>query len=303
MPKTISLAAYLLKVRDVREREDETLSEIDGETDLLDYLNEQLGAMRETKHNEQHQQVLSVTRLTKSNRTLLGLMEEGEYGAETNIYSVPKQTVVYRRKRDDADLWPYFFRFDIPEGVDVGLLILQRSGNYGIRKVLHRFLRESFANDHEDLRLHLDPIVDPEQVHKYERGLVQEVRFVKVSLPADLADRYDTGNRQAKGRMELVIKAQRGSALPLRKLIATLLQKRERSGVFAIDEGNFEYNDVRVKARVDGTSRTFSIGDPKLRSYYDITSAVKIERGGHPSFESMNEAASELAERLLSKLF
>ena len=54
--------------------------------------------------------------------------------------------------------------------------------------------------------------------------------------------------------MELVIKASRGGSLPdrVQARVAKLLQKRERAGVFALDDGNFEYNDVKVKTQVGG---------------------------------------------------
>ena len=305
MPMIISLAAYLVRIRDLNEREDEVLSEIEGDRDLLDYLYEQLGIMKEMKHNKEHQQVLTVTKLGKSGRRLSGLIETGEYGRETNIYSVPEQKIVYRRKTQDADLWPFYFMVDIPEGTDDGLLILQRTGNFGIRKVVHRFLSESFLIDFGDMRLRLEPIIDPEQLARFERGLIQEVRFVKISLPSDPADAYEGGHQETFGKMELVIKARRGSALPerFREQVAKLLKQRERSGVFAIDSGKFEYNDIKLRTQVGRTTKLFSIGDPKLRSYYEVTDQVTIGPGGHPTFASISKVAEDLADRLLKKMY
>ncbi|MFZ0199532.1 MAG: hypothetical protein WB523_22730 [Candidatus Sulfotelmatobacter sp.] len=105
--------------------------------------------------------------------------------------------------------------------------------------------------------------------------------------------------------MELVIKASRGGSLPdrVQARVAKLLQKRERAGVFALDDGNFEYNDVKVKTQVGGTHRTFSIGDPRLRSYYDITEKIELGGGGHPTFESIAEEAEALADKLIAKMY
>jgi hypothetical protein len=303
MPRTFSLASYLVKVRDVSEKEDEILSDLPDDRDLVTYLNEQLAAMKETKHNEESQQVLAVSKLVKSGRTLTGIIETGDYGTESNIYSVAKKQVVYKRQTQDADLWPFYFTFDIPEGTDEGLLILQRTGNYGVRHVLYRFLYDCFTNDFVDLKLRLDPIVDPEQIAKYSHGVVQELRFIRVTLPPDLADRYDSGHKEFHGRMELVVKARRGGALPLQKYVSKLMAKGERGGIFAIGGGQFEYDDIRMKARVGGTSRTFSLRDPKLRSYHDVTDVVKMGAGGHPTFDSMNEAAMSLAEKLKAQIY
>ena len=73
--------------------------------------------------------------------------------------------------------------------------------------------------------------------------------------------------------------------------------------MFAIDGGKFEYNDVRLRTKVDGTTRTFSIGDPKMRSYYDVTSLVTTGPGGHPTFESIRAAANKLANKLKKQMY
>lgn len=303
MPNAISLASYLIRIHDVTEREDEILSELPDGTDLLDYLDKQLAAMKQTRHNQVSQEVLSVSELSRSARTLIGIIETGDYGRESNIYNVDSRRIVYKRKVEEADMWPFYFRFEVPEGTDEGLLILQRTGNYGIRHVLARFLRESFANDFEDLRFRYEPIVDAKDIERYAHGAVQEVRFVKVDLPRDLEDRYDSGHKEVRGQMELVIRARRGGSLPFQRYLGGLIRKGQRTGVFAIDEGKFEYQGVKVKTKVSGTSRTFQIGDPKLRSYHDISNAVKIGKGGHPTFESLNDAAGELADRLKKQMY
>jgi hypothetical protein len=305
MPTNVSLAAYLVKIRDVKEREDEILSHLTGEdVDFLEYLVEQLGAMKQAQHNEEYQQVLSVTKLRRTDRQISGLIETGDYGLESNIYSTVTKKVVHKRKKQEADLRPFYFMFLIPKELDEGLLILQRTGNYGIRKVLYRFLYDSFNRDFVDFRLHLDPIVDPSQLEKYSHGVVKELRFIKISLPADLADSIQGGHNESRGRMELLIKASRGRSLPdrVQARVARLLRRRERTGVFAMEDGNFEYDDVKIKTQVGGTSRTFSVGDPKIRSYYDVTERIELGAGGHPTLESIAEQAEALAERLMSEL-
>jgi len=306
MPTNISLAAYLVKIRDVKERQDETLSHLTGDDeDFLEYLAKQLSVMKEAQQNEQYQQVLSVTKLKRTDRQLSGMIETGEYGLESNIYSTVTKKVVHKRKKQEADLRPFYFMLQIPLDVDEGLLILQRTGNYGIRKVLYRFLHDSFNRDFVDFRLHLDPIVDPAQFERYSHGKVKELRFIRITLPSDLADSVRGGHTESRGHMELVIKASRGGSLPdrVQARVAKLLKKRERAGVFALDDGNFEYNDVKVKTQVGGTHRTFSIGDPRLRSYYDITGKIELGGGGHPTFESIAEQAEGLAEKLMAKIY
>ena len=70
-----------------------------------------------------------------------------------------------------------------------------------------------------------------------------------------------------------------------------------------MDEGNFEYSDRELRLKSGGTHRIFSVGDPRLRSYYDVTDKNELGAGGHPTYESIAEQAELLAEKLNAQLY
>jgi hypothetical protein len=139
VPRLVSLAAYAVKVWNPNDRDYETLSDFDGEgADVFNFVHDVLSRIKtQTLDQKELQQAFSVPKLEKKNRTLCGTVETGQYGHESDFINVKTTKVVYKRKKDDAEMLPFYFYFEIPEGVEDGILILQRTSNFGIRKVLH----------------------------------------------------------------------------------------------------------------------------------------------------------------------
>jgi len=137
MPQLVSLAAYSIKLWNESDRDLETLSDFDGEgADLLNSLKDILEHIKDnTLDQKELQQALSVTKVAQNSRILAGIIETGEYGRESTIISVETKKPVYHRKTQDAEMWPFYFYIEIPEGAEAGLLILQRTSALGIRKV------------------------------------------------------------------------------------------------------------------------------------------------------------------------
>ncbi len=243
---------------------------------------------------------MSVQKLEKSSRALSGIIETGQYGIESNFINVTTKKSVYRRKKQDAEMLPFYFYVEIPEGTEDGLLILQRTAAFGIRRVLHWILKLAFENKNPDLRPKFMPLVASTEIDKFVKGKIQQVNFVRKIVPADIADSFRTGNKEVNGIMELVIKARKGSILPVNEFIASIFKSRKVSGIFALDEDQkFPYENIKAKVKVGQSTRTINAADPgRIRSYYDITDAVKIGAGGHPVYDSIKEQAQTLASRL-----
>src|SRR5689334_22215790 len=103
MPRLISLAAYFLKVRNVSDKTDEVLSEFDDDEDLLDFFDKALTAIKkEGSHDPDAQQVLTVTKLHREQRSLSGVIETGEYGIESSLLDVDEGKIVHHRSVKQA---------------------------------------------------------------------------------------------------------------------------------------------------------------------------------------------------------
>ena len=131
MPSFSSLAVYVVTVRKANHRKKETLSSILGEHDLLDVLKDYFTQIKkESPDNEGSQILLRVLNFSENDRSLLGMLETGAYGDETVLCERKTKKDVYKRTRDIADMWPFYFHFHIPKGTNEGILIIQRRGNY-----------------------------------------------------------------------------------------------------------------------------------------------------------------------------
>jgi len=302
VPRTISLAAYAVKIWNPSDGDYEYLSNFDGEgSDLLDFMREVLTAIKtKTLDEEAIQHALSVAKLEEGERRLSGTIRTGAYGFESDLINRKTSKLSYKRTKDDAEMLPFYFQCDVPEGVEDGILILQRTATFGIRKVVHWVLDTAFSNKHPEFKLHLQPLVPEAEVNKFIKGKVQKIHFIRKGIPADLADAYDKGHKAVPGTMELVVKARKGSNLPLNSFVNRVFKSKEVGSILALGGGEkFSYENVKVQVKVGRATRTVNAAAPeRIRSYFDITEQVTIGRDGHPEYNSLKEEAEKLSAEL-----
>jgi len=302
----VSLAAYDVKVWNSGDKNSEILSDFDAEgSDLLNFLHTVLlNIKNSTLDQKELQQAMAVSKLDKQSRILTGIIETGDYGRESNIINVGTKKTVYRRKMEDAEMWPFYFFIEIPEGIEDGLLILQRTAHYGIRKVLHWVLDTAFTEKYPDFQLRLSSLADQDQMEKYIKGRVQEITFVRKTISPDIEENYDRGHQEVHGSVELVIRARRGSALPMNSWLSKIFKSRKPVGIFALDNTEkFAYENVKAKVKLGRSSRIINAANPmRLRPYYEVTDAVIMGKDGHPKYDSIDAQARELAAKFRAML-
>ncbi len=240
MPRIISLAAYIVKVWNHEEKDTETVSDFDGEHDLLNFFQDTLSALvQKSARNDVEQQVLRVKKLKKDGRSISGIIETGEYGLESTLLDVDRGVEVYRRKTNEANMFPFYFLVDLPEGVDQGIVLLQRTGMYGIRHLLYGILDTKFDADFPEYRLRLHPIVENEEIEKYQKGKIETIGFIAFQIPSDITDAFEGGHREVIGHAELVVQARRGKYLPINNRLKQFFSgKKEVSKFLALKETN-----------------------------------------------------------------
>ena len=307
MPNLTSLAAYNVTVWNLQDKDNEVLSDFDGDhSDLLDFLYDIVNNIKnKTLDQKELQQAICVSQLDRKSRIMEGIIETGQYGHESSIINVKTTDVVYKRKKNDAEMLPFYFYLEVPEGTEDGILILQRTSNFGIRKILHWVLKMAFEAKHPEFKLRFRPLVMQSEIDKYVQGKIRKISFIKKSIPADAVDAYDKGHKEVKGTMELVLRARRGGVLPFNTLISKAFKSKQSKGIFVLEEDqNFAYDNVRAEMKVGRSVRTVNAESPgRLRSYYDITASVKTGPGGHPEYDSIAQEAKKLADNIRSTLF
>ena len=306
MPSLFALAVYLIRVRNVTERKFETLSSFLDQHDLLEVAKRYLEQIKkDTSDDEAAQLVLRIPALFSEKRRLFGTIETGAYGLESTLYHRKKKMDVHKRTRDEADMSPFFFLLDVPEDVDEGVLILQRAGTHGIRKILYTCLAPTFQEEFENLRLRIDPLVLEKELKKLMKGgRVTEIRFCRFGLSSDIADHYEGGHQESPGRTELVFHARRGDRFNFTEQLGEILKGKQVTEVFALEDMDFDFETVKVGLSRGGRTTQVDLSHiAKIRSYHDVTDRLRITGSGHPDFESIKQAALDLLTETRQQLY
>lgn len=100
-------------------------------------------------------------------------------------------TLAYKKRVYHADMMPFYFHFDLPQGRDKGLLALQRTGTLGIHSVLSGFLTKEIKKQFPDFILALNLAAGSQVIEQYVRkdSALTEIHFLRYELTSDVADK------------------------------------------------------------------------------------------------------------------
>ena len=167
--KSILLAVQGVRIKAVNSRKGYQLldSFSDKASDVYDVIHDILKFHESSAYRaEDSQQVVEVKRLHRDKRQIEGLLDAGYFGSTSEIRNLDKwDTVAYKKRIRDVDLSPFYFLFDLPEGRELGFLLLQSTGIEGVQTLLAKMLHEQFVRDFPDDRLRFHRII-PEDVRK-----------------------------------------------------------------------------------------------------------------------------------------
>lgn len=309
----IYLSGYSLRVKNRKrnlvldkDEDEETKSKTpDNFLVLKNYLNI---IFSEFDVNKDIRKLIKVEKLKVDNsdkeRILSGLIKTGEYGYESELVKVPNRLVSHKRETDEAEMLPFYFLISMPSGRDEGIVILQRFGQKGIRKIFLDSFNKYYKNLYPNFKIEMWPLVTKKLIDYYMNyGGLKKIRFIKFSMSKDIEDAYDSqDHEEEEGYTELIAHADRGLGkfLHLKGRVKEFLNgKRELKKLIELKEHSFEYDNVKLELEVDKTSRTIDLSHIyKLRAYYDITDRVRMSENGHPEFESIDRNARELLKDL-----
>ena len=301
--KKITLAPYWVRVRPAFGREYENLGSFRTDLDLCDVLAEDLATLQSNAaDHKESQHVLEISEFARTRRQIEGIVSVGEYGLETTIMDVKAWKVALKKKKHHADMMPFYFLFDLPEGHDKGVLLLQRTGIYGAYGTLTKALGSRLQTRIADYRLIINPIIPEGALEQYvgKNAKMAEIRFIRHSLTSDISNHLSGQHRQQQGHMELIVRLAESNQFPFQNQIRRYIDgKRSLQNIIELEETRFAYDNVKIKMKVNGTPRMVDLGHPeRLRFAYDVSDQVVEAATGHPTFESMSEAAHAILEEL-----
>ena len=301
---SISLSSYTLRVKDENGNYrllNNFTGRRGGKDDIYNILNNFLTSYKvECCDNPDKRKFLKVPTLQSSSRIFNGIIETGEYGYESNI-TTSDGNVSYTKKKDEADMLPFYFLINVEKGFNEGLLLMQRFKQLGIRQAFFDNFSDYFNSLYPRFRIEINPLVPEYLINKYLKdGRIIKIRFIKFGMPTDIADRYRNNDHdEIKGTTQLVVTAGRNGDIPIYGDVIKFLKGEKRLNRL-VELADFEYENVKVDVSINNKPKVIDLGnDFKIRPYIDITDEVEINgENGHPKFDSIDKIANELMNDL-----
>ena len=199
---------------------------------------------RESYRDMREQQVLKVDHFTQRGRFVSGFLRKGDYGITSELVDIEQNTVTYHRRPVEAEMLPFYFLAAVPERDCHGLLILQRTGLFGVKRLLERDMISWWRD--RGCNLEITPLIPSELINQLlAYGRVVKIRLIRYSIPTDIADAvYQGGYTPEDGYMELQIRAKRGKRFWIANKVRDFLQGDGRISEFMEIEG-FDYSSFR----------------------------------------------------------
>jgi hypothetical protein len=309
----ISLSTYTIRVNKKREndKDKETLdycklSSFDGYTDLfsviLDFLQNNLVSNTNIK-NDLYKSYIKISELVRKERIISGIVESGHYGVPSKIRDVETDLITYKKKRNDADVLPFYFLFYLPKDTNEGILILQRTGIYGVRTDIGSFLNKHFSSKYKNFLLEINTLVREEQIKQLlYKGIIKKLRCVKYSASRDRFDGLDEGHEEFPLDIEIVLSANR---IPFLNKIKEFFDSNcSVKNLIELRDFNFDYDTVKIDLEFKGSPQTIDLNHlPKVRNYFDISDKIVRGDDGQPTFQSIHEVSSDYLQDIIETMY
>jgi hypothetical protein len=296
------LEAYLMQVRKKRDKLPLPINSFDGKSNLqaiiADQLNSRSGNLRTVNLNRK---CFIVKEVSNTSPYVSAKIAYGEFGKMETLIDTTTGKEAYSRRKQDAAPINYHLDMIIPDKHNAGIIVLQRIGGQSIKGLFDDMVVAAFNKDYSGYILELDPVM-PQEVAKehLSKGIVKELRFIRHSLTADVADTVSGKHQADEGTVELVIKPKGKSLIDKSKLQELFTGTKDISALYSIS--NFEYDDIKTVIQVGDKKKTLRMSQlGSTRCYFDLSDEVKEGPDGYPDAVELASKGRELLDGLAKK--
>lgn len=247
--------------------------------------------------NAEEKQVFRILDVEHDDEDVWGVLQQGDFGFTADLIDATTFKASYKRRANDVELLPLYFRMHLPRDSDFGLLLLQRVGVHGAFTNFRHWLTSTAQLRFPDYSLAIGSVLPTRLADAMSEGLLREVTVVLHEVPRDLADRVNLGGaKQTIGKVELRIKAKKDKAL------SSDWFRRAQNNPATMAEVFPAARNVRVRLDYKGRQRTYDFNRASpLTPHLDITNDVTIGKNGHPTVDSVDRVCRELRDELLEE--
>lgn len=238
-----------------------------------------------------------------------GIIESGDYGTESILVNRTTKKQVYTKKKDDIDIKPFYYLLWIPKVGNVGFLMLQRTGIYGVNSIFTSVFKDYIISKHQSLMVDFAPFVSKQLAQTYlSNGTLKQITLRRFNLPADVVDHLGL-KEYNEDILSVEIKiTSKKQGFPFNDRVSKFIDNK--NGKF-FDIPNLKKlgmdgeHEEKIKVKLGSSSRTIDLSDTlEIRPYFDIDEQVdKNAKTGHPIFKSIDEIAKQYVADISKEIF
>ena len=328
----IALTIFSLKVSNSKEPQKVyELNKIKGKS-LTDHLYSYLESLSKSYDDNNDESIYKVTNIEHKDffyddshycSCVNSIIKSGKYGIESEIVDKISGEVKFTKSVTDADVLPFGFSLMIPaQATEIGLLITQTFGIYGVTKLIKDLFSRLIKSINNDLEVNISNIMPNEYFRKLlENNHIKNIRLIKYTKDySDKADYIDGKkfNLLDFKEIEQIYKQPSIGSKFKRLLFDSFTNRRDFNQIIGIE--NQTYDNIKIDFNINSSVKTVNYnGFSNLQVSEDITNEVTINTAtGQPQIDSlykeMNKTSIQYAtllkvlisveeDKLISKVF
>ena len=145
---------------------------------------------------------MRLSKLEMNQRDIMGIIETGASGLQADLYDTEINRVSYIRLPHHAEMYPFYFLVHLRANEQLGIAILQRFHNFGVRTLLFRRFAEYFKSLIPQAVFEMRPIAESSVLQQFmQDGRLTKIHVIKYGIPSDKADQIGLGHEEQPGTL------------------------------------------------------------------------------------------------------
>jgi len=229
----------------------------DGKINFLKFLKENKGNHYIDKKDQTE---LLLNSVNIQNNIAWGVIKYGRYGTERDVVDTITQKITKKIEARESPLDDYFYLIECDKS-GKGYMVLQRTGNIGVRSAFSEALKSWGLN------IKIEPILL--RLKEWLNNPIMEVRIRIPKKPKDVDSRLDKIGieNEDDSFVEISIKSKRNRALQLVDKLKQSLINQQLSDIGYIYDENEE---KIIVVKVGKSQRTINLTKGKLRTWIEV---------------------------------
>ncbi|MEY8416684.1 hypothetical protein SAMN02745784_02936 [Tissierella praeacuta DSM 18095] len=294
---SIGITVYGVRIQESQTNQNYLLNNLEGESFFNIFIKFMKEYSNEYSNNGKLEKIFKIEKYNSGvyneNHTelydyIIGQVKTGAYGYSAEIVNTNTGIIKYNKETDDAEVMPFFFTLCIPRGkADVGLLILQTHGIYGIKTIFTEFLSEFLKGIQSDYNLITGNVAPIAYINRYlKEAELQKIRFIRYNIPHDPANQIAMNNGVNAEYDEYILHKPVGFLKRRGQEIQQCI-RGQRAVNHVIEIQNFDYDNIKLDFKLGKKSKTINLSNiDNLVINEDITDLINLI-DGHPTKESI----------------